>query len=1014
MGLVRLGRHLSYKDAARIIGHHFPDIDDKIVNTLELGEMSDRQNTLIQASLDQRITELNPFAFNKAIDFKENLKYWPILVVPVLVFLFIALSGNWSVVAEGGKRIVEYNMEFVPEAPFTFIILNEKLEAEEGDDFTIRVGFKGESIPESAEFVSEGRKGRFTGKSTESLEYTVSNVSEELEFRIYANGFYSETYRIPVIPVPRVRSYILEVVPPAYTGRKSFITQAKTFVDVAEGSKVSWELKTTSASSAQLITNDSSYVFAMQKEGVFRRELKVVRSLKYSLLTQNSLTKRKSSSENEITVIKDVFPDIEMTIEQDSINENYLFFRGRVSDDYGFTRLELRIESGGKLVEKRSLKINGNNSSDVFSGLLNLDSIGKIEGGISVYSQVWDNDGVNGAKSSSSERFEFKLLSKKEKEERVAKEYGSYASGKQEIKKDNETLKEELERLMSKLRNQKKSEWKDKESVREMVKRRKELLKKQQDLEKKREDLENKTEQPKDKENLLKEEERKIEELKDDPKQEELNKLLDEIGKLMEKMNLEQLTEKLEQMNQLSEQEQRRQERLDKLLEELKFQKDVLKQAEKLEEMAERQKELAEDENSDGMEENKQKELQKEFENLKEKLKELENKKKEFKKKNVEKGLEDAAEEIERNMDDAQEEMEMNDQKGANDKQQESSENMQKMSQKMMQSLMQMKGSKHQEDMETLRQILENLETLSFSIEDLSELSKASGKSDPLYRKLLVDQKVLMDGALVIEDSLVALGERVPQIKEVVYDELEGIKNNLDKSVEALQEQNGGKSASHQQFVMTAANNLALLLDEALRSMQQQMANQKQGNQNCQKPGSGKPSPANMRKLQNELGKKMGQMKSGKKQGQGEKGKGEQRSGKELVEMLSRQEQLRKQLEEYMENEGSNGSKGNMQKAIEEMKEIEKDLLNGDITLESLERIREIETRLLESEKAELEQKQDQKRESETARDQNQMYKEELEKYLKGKESQNEEIYFVPLNMNIYYRNQSNQYIKRF
>ncbi|MGB0176466.1 MAG: hypothetical protein ACPF9D_04820, partial [Owenweeksia sp.] len=39
LGLFRIGKYLSYEKAARMIGQHFPQVSDKITNTLELSKL---------------------------------------------------------------------------------------------------------------------------------------------------------------------------------------------------------------------------------------------------------------------------------------------------------------------------------------------------------------------------------------------------------------------------------------------------------------------------------------------------------------------------------------------------------------------------------------------------------------------------------------------------------------------------------------------------------------------------------------------------------------------------------------------------------------------------------------------------------------------------------------------------------------------------------------------------------------------------------------------------------------
>ncbi len=1019
LGLLRIGSHLSYDKAARLIGQYFPEVSDKITNTLELSRISEADNRLLQASIDQRIQNLNPVPFNNAVNYRDNLKYWPILVIPTLLFLVLLVSGQWRAISESSKRIVEYQREFVPEAPFKFILLNDNMQAEQGEDVTLQLMFDGESLPESAQFISEDASGRFVKSGPNHFEYRLEKVQRDISFNIYANGFESRTYKLDVVPVPRVRSFSIQVSPPAYTRIPPFDTEMKSVIDVPEGSRVAWNLNAEATSEAGLATSDSTYVFVRNTEGNFFLEQRVLHSMKYRLITRNSRLEKQSAVDNELEVIRDEFPVIEASLVSDSSAPNVIFYKGQISDDYGFSRMQLVIEDGDKTLSRKDLRLENSAISQVFSGVVDMDSLSGNSRNLRVYIQVWDNDGVNGAKSAKSKVFETRVLSKNEQKERIKRQYQSYFTEKEELDQFSEQLKKDMEALKNRLLNSKKADWKDKERLKELMDKQQQLLERQREMEKEREKLRQKEEKVEPKSEQLKEEEKKIEDLKDEDKKKELEDLMKEIDELMEKMNIDQLKEKLDQMEKMSSQNQRSEERIDELLKQLQFQKDVLEEAERLEELGEKMEELAKKSEDNRKEASEQEEVQKEFEKAKEKIDQLKEENKQFAEEAEKQDMEQEQQEADENMQDASEQLEQNQKQKANESQKKSGENMKQMSQKMMQAMMQMQGRQHQEDMKTLRQILENLETLSFNVEDLSELSKKSGKSDPLYRKLLVDQKRLQDGTRIIEDSLVALGTRVPEIKETVYNELEAIKSNLDKSIQTLEEQNGGQAAAYQQFVMTAANNLALLLDQALQQMQMQMASMMQGNQSCQKPGGGKPSLSNMRKMQSELAKQMGDMKQGEKpgdtgqDGKGGQKKGEGRNGKEIVEMLSRQEQIRSQLEEYMEQEGMSGDKGNLQKALQEMKDLERDLLDGGIQPESLKRIEEIETRLLESEQAEREQRQDEKRESKSAEQKEQLYQEQLEKYLREKEGQKESIYTSPVNMKKYYKSQSNQFLNQ-
>ena len=71
--LAKLGKVISYEQAAKIVGNHFGGIKDKIVNTLQLSESKEnipsRQLTLVSASIDQRVSQLTAVSFTAAIEF---------------------------------------------------------------------------------------------------------------------------------------------------------------------------------------------------------------------------------------------------------------------------------------------------------------------------------------------------------------------------------------------------------------------------------------------------------------------------------------------------------------------------------------------------------------------------------------------------------------------------------------------------------------------------------------------------------------------------------------------------------------------------------------------------------------------------------------------------------------------------------------------------------------------------------------------------------------------------------
>lgn len=286
-----------------------------------------------------------------------------------------------------------------------------------------------------------------------------------------------------------------------------------------------------------------------------------------------------------------------------------------------------------------------------------------------------------------------------------------------------------------------------------------------------------------------------------------------------------------------------------------------------------------------------------------------------------------------------------------------------------MQSMMQQQmAQQNMEDMANLRQILENLITFSFQQEDIMTQTGKLSYSDPNYVEMAQKQNMLRENFKIIKDSLYALSLRVPQISQTINNEVFEIYKNGNATISHLEQRQRGLARVSQQYMMTSANNLALLFSEVLEQMQQQAAQQMDGQQQCQNPknsGKGqKPSFQQMKKMQQSLKEQMQQMMKQMKEG----GMPSGQMQKQLSDMLMK-EQMLKQLGNKMLKEGDLSPEGVKQlKDIQRlMDQTERDIVNQNITPQTMMRQEQILTRLLEADNAEHERDKDKERESKTA-----------------------------------------------
>ena len=146
------------------------------------------------------------------------------------------------------------------------------------------------------------------------------------------------------------------------------------------------------------------------------------------------------------------------------------------------------------------------------------------------------------------------------------------------------------------------------------------------------------------------------------------------------------------------------------------------------------------------------------------------------------------------------------------------------------------------------------------------------------------------------------------QIESFITEKVGLIKENLAEGLDLLEERKKPQASNNQQRTMKNVNDLALMLNEVMEQMQQQMSNMMPGNQNCSKPGGAgsKPGSVPMDKItkgQEGMKKMMEEMKKGK-EGGGKGGPG----SKEFAQMAAKQAALRKALRDLKDAQPTTGS----------------------------------------------------------------------------------------------------------
>lgn len=1003
--MLNVGNSLSYKDAAKIIGKHFKEIDDKLLNILELSELSKAENDLINASINQKTKKIASIRFKNAINLSLNRKQIRWIAAPLIIIILFFVSGNKYVLTESSARIIKHNSFFEPSPPFEYVVLNNNLNCKQFEDFKLNVKLIGKEIPNAIFIIKNGNKLKAKDLGGGFFEFNFRHVSSDIKFQFFAGGYTSKQYDIICLMQPKIVNLEIDIYPPIYTGKKNNKITSGGDIMIYEGSSVKWKILFENSHQNSFILNKN--VIAQSTQNELQIKKSVFNNCKYSISTKNN-NQLQDTLSYFINVIKDEFPTISLTQQLDT-SDNLFIFNGIVEDDYGLARLEFIYEKDSASIIVTEVDVQKTYLDDFFF-IFSFNKL-DLEPGekINCYFKIWDNDGVNGSKFTKSKSFLYIEPTVNQLNKIESLELENIKSGLNQSISLAKEIEREIKELNELILNKKILGWEEKQKA-------KKILEKQKKLEKQiNKTKEISTQNLKTKEKLnskILEKQKKLDELMKNIFDEEMKELFREMEELLkntDKEQLKNLLEKIENQNFDIEKELDRELELFKQLEFEQKTEEILNKIEKIKKDQEKIKEETLNGKTDkkdlvAKQDSLNKEmddLQKEMDDLREKNMQLENKNEMPKTQSIEKS-------IKKNMKESSNNLKKGNKNKSSKSQQKTIEDLEKLQQELEKMKSSSSKEQYYEDMDSLRKILENLIRLSFDQEDLMIKAGGTNSSSPEFVKLVQQQKKLADNSLIIEDSLFALSKRVVQIESTINKEISSIRNNMQIVTEFLEKRQINKATEKQQFVMTSVNNLALLLSEIIEQMQLEMPPSNCNKpKNCNKPNPNcnKPSLSEMKKAQEKLIK---QLKNGKKNGK----KPSEKQSQILMQLAKQQEQIKKQLLEMRNNLSDNHDKKQLDKIIEEMGKNETDIVNNNITQETINRQQEILTRLLEAESSEREQDQDDKREANEWKFEIDNITLEMIEYEKQKKNQEELLKTIPIQLNPFYKKKVDSYFK--
>ena len=246
VNLIRFRKKMSVEQASVLIGKFFPEIKDKLLNTIQLSNQleslntvgpstsSGTENDLLSATIEQRTSRLSPIHFSDAVDLRGNLKYLGIFfgLLLLLILLMVFLP---SFAVEPTQRIVNYEQNFEKPLPYQVVIEQDNIETTQGKEVKFNIHVTGERIPDAFYVKSDLGQQLMTKASANDFSYTFKNLFNDLTFNVIGGEYTSRDLHITVRPNPTLLSYQCEMRYPAYIHRQNETLEGKTRLIVPQG-----------------------------------------------------------------------------------------------------------------------------------------------------------------------------------------------------------------------------------------------------------------------------------------------------------------------------------------------------------------------------------------------------------------------------------------------------------------------------------------------------------------------------------------------------------------------------------------------------------------------------------------------------------------------------------------------------------------------------------------------------------------------------------------------------------
>lgn len=413
-----LARKVTDEQVALYLEEHEPTLDSAILSAMEASERpGDWSPQLIQRLVERAIERVHEIQEGERIEREPMKRYaWVAAGVAVGAVALFAYGPSYLRHTLSAIFVVSRGVEAA--APYRIDVTPGDATVAKGADQMIGAALSGFDAADAAILVRKGPDAAFERVpmvKTESGSYEgmLFDLAESMDYVIEAAGVRSAVHKLNVVELPYAKKIDLEYRYPSYTGLEPRVIEDGGDIAVLGGTDVKLTITPTMASgggrivlgedeSVPLTANADGTLttsFVARKDGFYRVELDSPRGERVT-----------ASPQYTIDLLEDLAPTVKLVKpgrDTDATPVEEFFVEAQADDDYAVKNLQLVYSVNGGAEKTVNLFAGARATNEVTAGhTFYMEELGvKAGDSVSYYARATDNDGVTGAKQSTSDIF---------------------------------------------------------------------------------------------------------------------------------------------------------------------------------------------------------------------------------------------------------------------------------------------------------------------------------------------------------------------------------------------------------------------------------------------------------------------------------------------------------------------------------------------------------------------------------------------------------------------------------